>query len=89
MGLECADEAAGRDAVLANMAFAWDPAWLREIARRPGTVLTLQGTPVLAHVPTGTNIVSVIEAMESTGGSLDGLEQIDGETAELSYSELR
>ena len=49
MGMECADEAAGRDAVLANMAFAWN-----------GTV-----------------------------GSLAGLEQIDGETAELSYSELR
>ena len=51
IGLECADEAAAdRDAVLANMAFAWDPAWLREISGRPGTVLTLKGEPVLAHV---------------------------------------
>ncbi len=89
MGLDCADEAAGPGCVLANMAFAWDPAWLREIARRPGTVLTSARQPVLAHVPTGRNIASVIEAMEATGGSLDGLEQIDGETAELSNSKLR
>ena len=89
MGMECADEAGGRDAVLANMAFAWDPAWLREISRRPGTVLTLQGKPVLAYVPTGRNIASVLEAISGTGGSLEGLEQIDGENAELSYSELR
>ena len=89
MGLECADAAAGRDAVLANMAFAWDPAWLRDISRRPGTVLTLHGQPVLANVPTGRNIASVLEAMEERGGSLDGFELIDAETAELSYSELR
>ena len=30
MGLECA-ETADRAAVLANMAYAWDPAWLREV----------------------------------------------------------
>ena len=89
MGMECADEAAGRDAVLANMAFAWDPAWLREISRRPGTVLTLQGKPVLAHIAAGKNIVSVLDAMNGTGASLAGLEQIEGESAELSYSELR
>ncbi len=36
IGLECADEPPGQGAaVLANMGFAWDPAWLREIARRP------------------------------------------------------
>jgi len=80
-GLEPADEPAnGRSAVLGNMAFAWDPAWLRWIAERPGTVLTLGGQPVLAHVPAGSN------------ASLDrneGLEQVAAETAELSYAELR
>ena len=44
MGLPFAVEVpAGQGAVLANMAFAWDPAWLREISGRPGTVLTPQG----------------------------------------------
>ena len=35
--------------VLANSAFAFDPAWLRYIAARPNSVLTLGGVPVLAH----------------------------------------
>src|SRR5688572_2867967 len=60
MGLPCADEAAtGRGVVLANMAFAWDPAWLREISGRPGTLLTIGGQPVLAHVPAGQDTPAV------------------------------
>ena len=90
MGLDCADDFAGdRDTVLASMRFAWDPAWLREISRRPGTVLMLRGNPVLAHVAAGRDASAVSQAMTSESGSLEGLEQIDGETAELSYSELR
>jgi phosphatidylglycerophosphate synthase len=90
MGLDCADDfAADRDTVLASMRFAWDPAWLREISRRPGTVLMLRGNPVLAHVAAGRDASAVSQAMTSESGSLEGLEQIDGETAELSYSELR
>src|SRR3954451_21762404 len=51
-GLECANEAqAGRAALLASMAYAWDPAWLKAVAGRPGAVLTLGGKPVMAHVP--------------------------------------
>ncbi len=72
--------AADRDAVLANMAFAWDPAWLREISGRPGTVLTLEGAPVLAHVAAGSDATAVTQAMTGQGGSLDGLEQIDAES---------
>lgn len=90
MGLECADEAAAdRGAVLANMRFAWDPAWLREISKRPGTVLMLGGNPVLANVAAGRDAAAVNNAMTGEGGSLDGLEKIDGETAELSNAQLR
>ena len=39
--------------LLANAAFAFDPAWLRYIADEPGTVLTLGGVPALAHVAGG------------------------------------
>ena len=41
-GLEFAD-APGEDraVLLASMAYAWDPAWLKAIRARPGTVLTL------------------------------------------------
>jgi len=90
MGLDCTDAAASdRDTVLANMRFAWDPAWLREISRRPGTVLMLRGNPVLANVAAEQDANAVSQAILGEGGSLGVLEQIDAETAELSYSELR
>lgn len=40
----------GAAVLLANMAFAFDPAWSRHLATRPGTALTRGGAPVLAHV---------------------------------------
>ena len=30
----------GRAAILANMRYAWDPAWLKAMRQPPGTVLT-------------------------------------------------
>lgn len=42
------DEAGG--VLLANSAFAFDPAWLPHLVARPDTVLTRGGVPVLAHV---------------------------------------
>ncbi len=43
------DPAAG--VLIANLAYAFDPAWVRHLAAaQPGTVLTLEGLPVLAHV---------------------------------------
>jgi phosphatidylglycerophosphate synthase len=36
--------------LLANLAFVWDPSWLALVAKRPGTVVTLGGVPVLANV---------------------------------------
>ncbi|MBB4857918.1 phosphatidylglycerophosphate synthase [Novosphingobium chloroacetimidivorans] len=35
--------------VLANAAYAFDPAWFRHVAAQPGLVLTVAGVPVLAH----------------------------------------
>ena len=40
----------GRPALLASMAYAWDPAWLKAMRTRPRTILTLGGKPVMAHV---------------------------------------
>jgi len=89
-GLEVADSfAAGRSAVLANMAFAWDPAWLREIAGRPGTVLTLAGAPVLAHVGDAATADLVTAAMTGGGALPAGLETVAAETGELSNDALR
>src|SRR5690349_5041493 len=50
-GFECADGVLhGRAALLASMRYAWDPAWLRAMRARPGTILTLDSEPVMVHV---------------------------------------
>jgi phosphatidylglycerophosphate synthase len=78
----------GRALLLANMSYAWDPAWLKAMRTRPRNVLTLGGKPVLAHVPGGEDASAVVAAFEAVR-SPDGYEQLAAETAELSYAELR
>jgi phosphatidylglycerophosphate synthase len=70
------------------MDYAWDPAWLKAMRERPRTVLMLGGKPVMAHVSAGEDAGSVIAAMEG-GAEVTGYEQLDAETAELNYAELR
>jgi len=78
-GFECADSVApGRAAILADLDFAWDPAWLKAMRERPRAVLKWRGETVLAHVPAGED-----------PSAIDGYEQLDAETAELNYAELR
>ena len=80
----------GRPAVLADMDFAWDPAWLAAIAKRPGSVLMLGQRAVLAHVPGHMDAAPMVTAMETDAAwTGDGLDRLDAETAELSYQELR
>jgi phosphatidylglycerophosphate synthase len=78
----------GRPALLGNLHFAWDPAWLKAIGKQPGRVLTFRGQPVIAHLPDGAAGAAAIAAF-SEGRTPENLEQVDAETAELSYSELR
>jgi phosphatidylglycerophosphate synthase len=88
-GFECADAAqAGRSVLLANIRYAWDPAWLKAMRAQPGTVLTFGGEPVLAHVPAEADAGPVAVALEQ-GQVPDGFEALAAETAELSYAELR
>jgi phosphatidylglycerophosphate synthase len=88
-GLECADEAQpGRTALLASMAYAWDPAWLKAMAGRPRSVLTLGGKPVMAHVPADEDAAKITQAL-SSGEPIEGYEPLAAETAKLSYDELR
>jgi phosphatidylglycerophosphate synthase len=37
--------------VLVNLGYAFDPSWLKRVAARPGTVITREGIPVIAHRP--------------------------------------
>ncbi|MCL6729982.1 CDP-alcohol phosphatidyltransferase family protein [Sphingomonas hankyongi] len=88
-GFECADAAGNRrPALLASLAYSWDPAWLKALRSRPRTVLTLAGKPVMAHVPSGEDAGPIAAALEA-GDPVAGYEQLDAETAQLSYAELR
>jgi phosphatidylglycerophosphate synthase len=88
-GLECAEgPEEGRPALLASMRYAWDPAWLKAMRSRPGTMLTLAGEPVMVHVPADANAVAAAAGLED-GQVVAGYDPLPAETAELSYAELR
>jgi phosphatidylglycerophosphate synthase len=88
-GLECADSPeAGRAALLASMSYAWDPAWLKAMAKQPGKVLMLNGKPVMAHVPADGDADAAAKAVDA-GEPLKGYIAVDAETAEINYFELR
>jgi len=81
---------AGEATLLADLDFAWDPAWLKSIAARPGAVLELGGRAVLAHVPADRNAAAVEQAMLAKMPFTDSsFELLDAETAEFSNKELR
>ena len=88
-GFECADSPLpGRAALIASLAYAWDPAWLKAMRARPHTALTLAGKPVLVHVGDGKDAGPIADAL-ANGGPIAGYETLDAETAELSNAELR
>jgi phosphatidylglycerophosphate synthase len=90
-GMECADEpVSGRPAILADLDYAWDPAWLNAIKNHPDNVLMLGNRAVLAHVSAERDASAIVAAMDSESAwEGDGLEKIDAESAEISYTELR
>ena len=86
-GLECRDTPhEDQPALLANLAFAWDPVWLKVLRDEPDSLLTLRGQPVLAHIEKEPERAA--EAMLA-GKVPAGLEMIDAETAQVGYDELR
>lgn len=68
----------GSGLLLANLAFAVDPAWTRHLATRPGTALVSAGVPVLAHVaPDRADEVRAAMLGEHTPAGLDVIEADD------------
>src|SRR3546814_20189575 len=59
------DAAAARNVLLASLDDAFDPAWGAHLADKPGTVVTREGVPVLAHVATDAQGSAVIAAMQA------------------------
>jgi phosphatidylglycerophosphate synthase len=88
-GLECAEAPEpGRAVLFASMRYAWDPAWLKAMRSRPGTMLTLDGEPVMAHVAADSNTAAAAAGLEDHQ-PVEGYDLLPAETAELSYAELR
>jgi phosphatidylglycerophosphate synthase len=88
-GFECAEgPEPGRAMLLASLRFAWDPAWLKAMRARPGTMLTLGDEPVMVHVPVHANLAAATAAFENRQ-LVEEYEALPAETAELSYAELR
>ena len=80
----------GHAVVLANLGFAWDPAWARAIAARPGAMLVKDGHAVLAHVLEGADPAPIAAAMrDRLAVDGKGYDLLDADRAELSYDELR
>ncbi len=79
-----------RATVLADLDFAWDPAWARAIAQRPATALVKDGRAVLVHLVAGADIEPVAAAMrEKRPLEVADLTILDADRAELANHELR
>lgn len=87
-GLGFADRTDG-PALLANLAYAFDPAWIAHLKTRPGSVVTRAGVPALAHVADPAAQAALIEAMRR-GAALPpglGLEEIRAESEDGIFNE--
>src|ERR1041384_1779197 len=79
-GFDCAEAPQpGRAMLLASMRYAWDPAWLKAMRSRPGTMLTLGGEPVMAHVPVDANLAAAAAGLEDRQ-VVEGYELVPAET---------
>lgn len=57
-------EAGDGPALLVNLRFVFDPAWLRSFAGRPGSALTLGGRLAIAHCRSAAECADAVAAME-------------------------
>jgi phosphatidylglycerophosphate synthase len=90
-GLTLRDDPASAG-LLINLAFVWDPSWLRYVASEPGRVITLDGVPVLANLDEAAERRLVCEAMQGNCGLAPGSELSPiafEESGGLTNSELR
>ncbi|MFW2829232.1 CDP-alcohol phosphatidyltransferase family protein [Sphingomonas sp. ID0503] len=74
--------------ILANLAFAWDPAWLRFLENEPGLVVTMNGVPALAHCPDPPSASAVAEAMAGGEAGTAGLREMRAEDGTVLYNHM-
>ena len=81
-GFECADRLQpGRAAILANMAYGWDPIWLKILSGQPRSVLMDGQDPVMAFVPASDDAGKIAKALASAA-PIEGYSKLDSKTAE-------
>ena len=68
------DGSAGDAVLLVNAAYVADPAWVRHLAANPGLVLSIDGTPALAHAVDQPSAEALRQAMRSGSAVLEGLD---------------
>lgn len=80
----------GKGAILANLDFAFDPAWLRWIAERPGHAVSRDGIPALAHCPDEASRQEVRRAMldRRPAAAQRGLAIVDQESFDTFHDAL-
>ena len=90
-GLDAVEVAdAGRSTIYADLAWAWDPAWLAALADAPGRVLVKDGHAVLAHVAAGGDAQPLLAAMHADQMFAgDGFDRIDADSTDFNYDQLR
>ncbi|MGK6325228.1 CDP-alcohol phosphatidyltransferase family protein [Sphingomonas sp. DT-51] len=73
-------------AILADLRYAFDPAWIAWLQKRPGTVVTREGVPVLAHVP-AEDLAALKVAMTSGAPLATDLQIVPAERDEGIFNE--
>lgn len=75
------DPAATGPAMLADLQYVFDPAWFAHLLARPGSVLAVQGRPVLAHAGDAEQTAAIGAAMAAGGvlAQTPGLEVYNAE----------
>lgn len=61
-----------RPAILANLAFAFDPVWIPWLKGHPGSVVTRDGIPVLAHCVSAAQREKIERAMIANAATISG-----------------
>ena len=87
-GFECADELQpARATILANMAYGWDPIWLKILAGQPRSVLLNGQDPVMAFVPASDDAGKIANAL-ANGAPVKGYRELSSKAADLARPTL-
>lgn len=79
----------GGSAIVVNLGFVFDPVWLGWIRGRPGTLVTCDGAPVLAHAPDRAAADRAAAAMTAGGPVPEGVSVVPHDAVRIANPRLR